>query len=178
MARRALYDALKRTVPAWAREMVPAAARRGVRDVLAGEAVPATPPVVAEPHFLEREHLARAAYDLQWQARFGNREGEARQYFVAHRERYYELLNALTHFVGLRAQGVRVLEVGVSEYTGLYRQFLPSIRLVTLDRPPEMQGADGAWCREGAGAEQHYSLDLNAAPPSPERGQPPHGFFL
>jgi SAM-dependent methyltransferase len=128
-------------------------------------------------HALEREHLPRERYEAAWQARFGNRTQPALGYFTTHRERFYELFNAVAYLRSRYRLGPEVLEIGVSEFTFLYQDLFPELRLVTLDRPIEMNGADAAWSRDHARAERHYNADLTAAKLDPSWGEPPLGRF-
>lgn len=172
MPRHALLESLRRATPAWVRAAVPVGVKSRLKAMLGPRAAPP-----AGPHELEREHLPRARYDGLWDSLFASSEGARREYLVAHRERYYELFNALAHYLPQGPARPRVLEVGVSEYVLFYRALFPAARLVTIDRPPEHHGADGGWITGAAGAEAHYPLDLHAALPHPGWGNPPLGRF-
>lgn len=127
-------------------------------------------------HVLERGHLDRARYDALWEERFAHRPQEVRVYLNVHRERYFELFNALAHLLRGREHGAQVLEVGVSEYMSLYKGLFPTIRLASLDRPLTLSGVDPELART-MGAERHYNVDLNQQGLSPDIGEPSLGRF-
>jgi hypothetical protein len=82
-------------------------------------------------------HLAEAGYEACWNSVFADERslviGQA-EYGAQHRQRFFELCNG----IGLLTQGLdepRVLEIGVSEFSGMYRQLYPQLVLDCADRP-------------------------------------------
>ena len=171
MDKRGWLGVFERMVPGALRRAVPMPLKEWVLDSLASRDAPPA------PHVLEREHLARAEYDRLWSESFGARPREARNYFETHRERFYELFNALAWYFPDRAASFRVLNVGVSEFDSFYRKLYPNMRLTTFDRPVADNGADARWGRELAGSERHYNGNLNTELIGPQWGEPPLGTF-
>jgi len=130
----------------------------------------ATPAVPAVPKFAGA--LDPARYDELWKAAFAHRQED---YFALHRRRYFELLDTMVA-VCRPLPTPRVLEVGVSEYLPFYRQLLPALRLVTVDRPVSAGGFDPRYSLDH-GAEAHYEVDLDDARLSPDYGTPRLGAF-
>ncbi|MFC1853384.1 DUF4214 domain-containing protein [candidate division CSSED10-310 bacterium] len=97
-------------------------------------------------------------------------------YLLVHKQRYYELFNVLAHFHD-QNKSLLLLEIGPSIFLPMYRQFFPNLRLVTLDRPLEHQGAQADYCLDIGGAERHYHADLTEERLSPEFGTPVLGLF-
>jgi SAM-dependent methyltransferase len=169
--KRGWVGVFEKVVPGALRRAVPVPLKEWVLGALASRPAP-TP-----PHVLEREHLPRADYDRLWNEAFGARPAESRGYFDNHRERFYELFNALAHYFPDRAAPIRVLNVGVSEFDSFYRRLYPNMRLTTFDRPVADHGADARWGRDVAGSERHYNANLNTEVIGPEWGEPPMGRF-
>ena len=112
-------------------------------------------------------------YEMLWQALMKTHPNDT--YLIKHKERHYELFDHLAHFTA-NQEVPRVLEIGVSSFTRFYKQLLPHIEFVTLDRPLEhrdMNAYSVGMCR----ATHHYSLDLNKEAVSPDWGSPPIGQF-
>ena len=162
-------------VPLRLRQAVPHAIKEPVVNLFSRQSV-AAPPAAQEPHALERPHLPRAEFDAIWQEAFGSRTDAARAYFDLHRQRHYELFNAVVHFFG-RDPAIDVLEIGPSEYALFYKRLFPKIRFATLDRPLSMHGADAAWSRRVANADRHYNANLDHDVLSPGWGEPALGTF-
>lgn len=97
-------------------------------------------------------------------------------YLDYHKNRFYELFDHLAFYL----QGnpaPRVLEIGISIFTKLYKVFFPHIQLVTADRPVDLNGFDATFPCGECGAEHHYYIDLNRQPISQEYGEPALGTF-
>ncbi len=120
--------------------------------------------------------LSEAEYDRAWHALVDPMPPDQQSYFLYHKRRYYELFNSLAYYTRDLATP-SVLEIGVSGFTRLYKQLLPHIELVTVDRPVEMHGARPVFARSEYGAARHYNLDLNRQPLDPHWGMPPLGQF-
>lgn len=163
---------LKRLVPRPLRHRVNVMLSRGAASAgstaVAAHPVP-RPPV--EPAFPQPPAPLRALdlsrYAALWHEAFAHRQEE---YFALHRRRYVELLDTMID-VCQRLPAPRVLEIGVSEYLPLYRQFVPGLRLTTIDRPVADGGFDPAYSL-GHGAEAHYQVDLNRELLHPGYGMP------
>lgn len=112
-------------------------------------------------------------YDKKWEEQFGAR---LEDYFKMHKLRYYELLTSFDYYIKGKENPL-VLEIGVSEYAVFYKYYFPHIRLVTVDRPKEINGFDSEYCINVAGAERHYHIDLNKNNLSPGYGDPSLGHF-
>ncbi len=112
-------------------------------------------------------------YCKKWDELFGQRSED---YFKMHKLRYYELLNGFDCYIKGKEKPL-VLEIGVSEFAVFYKYYFPGIRLVTLDRPKELNGFEADYCINTAGAERHYHIDLNKEKLSPGYGDPPLGKF-
>lgn len=119
------------------------------------------------------EGIDRAGYEKQWQEQFGER---LEDYFKMHKLRYFELLTSFDYYIKDK-QDPLVLEIGVSEFAVFYKRYFPGIRLVTVDRPKELNGFQADYCLNTAGAERHYHIDLNKENLSAGYGEPPLGTF-
>lgn len=129
-----------------------------------------TPDVRAFSERLEHERpYPREAYDRAWHDRFEvelghtDEEERHRQYGRDHERRYWELANA----VAMLLEGVerpRVLDCGISVFTGMPKRLFPDIEFLTVDRPVD---PDHTTFHERisrlAGATRHVALDLNRA---------------
>jgi SAM-dependent methyltransferase len=115
-------------------------------------------------------------YDRLWITEFGARPANETEYFRLHKLRYYELFDTvIEHLNGRLAP--RVLDVGTGEFLPLYKQLLPQMELVTLDRPTEQNGFAPGYALHRARARQHYSVDLNQVRLTTTHGTPPLGLF-
>jgi SAM-dependent methyltransferase len=86
------------------------------------------------------------------------------EYGVTHRERFFELMNAVLVLArGRRAP--RVLEFGPSEFSALYRRLVPDVELVIADRPvaPDYIGFTEPRCRDTLGCAGYIAVDLASA---------------
>jgi hypothetical protein len=120
--------------------------------------------------------FSRQQYERLWRALVEMHPRGERTYFVYHKQRYFELFDRLATTLRERDAPL-VLEVGVSGFTRLYKKLLPEIRLVTVDRPPALNGVSDTYTLQECAAERHYSLDLNRQPLDKEWGSPPLGQF-
>jgi SAM-dependent methyltransferase len=110
------------------------------------------------------EALPRARYDALWAEIFASGRrlivGQA-DYGVTHRERFFELGNAVLVLTrGRRAP--RLLEFGPSEFSAMYRRLVPDVELVVADRPvpPDYVGFTEAHCRAALGCAGYAAVDL------------------
>jgi SAM-dependent methyltransferase len=120
--------------------------------------------------------LDREQYDQGWRDLMASFAVPPHEYLTYHKQRFYELFDHLAFYL----QGnpsPRVLEIGVSAFTKLYKVFFPHIQLVTVDRPVALYGTDATFTCGECGAEDHYNVDLNREPIGPEHGDPPLGTF-
>jgi SAM-dependent methyltransferase len=108
-----------------------------------------------------------ARYEKAWAEVFVEREelvvGQ-RSYGRIHKQRFWELVNAFSLLIdGFEGKDARrILEIGASEFSGVYRKLFPQIRLDILDRPydPTYIGFTEAVCRRIAGCEAFHAVDL------------------
>jgi SAM-dependent methyltransferase len=159
----ALPGGLRKAVPVPVKELILGVLARGPR--------------AATPHRLEEERLPRAEFEAAVEDYLASRPAETRTYFATHRERFYEIFNAVAHHHPDRTQRFSLLEVGVSENTALYRRLFPAVHLTTLDRPVANMGTDDIWNLQYAKADRHYNADLNIEVIGPTWGDPPLGTF-
>ena len=84
-----------------------------------------------------------------------------REYGPVHKKRFWELVNAFALLIEGKSKP-RVLEIGASEFSGLYKNLFPQIRLDILDRPyaEDYVGFTEAVCRRIASCETFYAVDL------------------
>jgi hypothetical protein len=109
--------------------------------------------------------LTLKRYEAAWEAHFAaGRELVIGQgdYAPQHRRRFFELFNAVALLLADRPAG-RLLEFGVSEYSGLYRVLLPELALELADRPvPEdYPGFTAQRSLAVSGAAAFHAVDLN-----------------
>ncbi|GLQ19996.1 class I SAM-dependent methyltransferase [Algimonas porphyrae] len=111
--------------------------------------------------------LPRSDFDRDFQTLIANHDAGARGYLQHHEQRFYELFDTLARYVGDR-DAPKVLEIGTSPFTTLYKRLFPHVRLTTIDRPLSMGGAGTDFSTRDAQAEAHHNFDLNmeALPPS------------
>src|SRR4030095_7857892 len=83
-----------------------------------------------------------------------------REYGPVHKQRFWELVNAFALLIEGKDKP-RVLEIGASEFSGLYKKLFPHIRLDVLDRPyaEGYVGFTEAVCRRVARCEGFYAVD-------------------
>lgn len=120
--------------------------------------------------------LSRSLYEKVWRDLMDMHPVESHQYLIEHKERHYELFDHMVHFLQGRSSP-RVVEIGVSAFTRLYKKMAPQIRLVTIDRPVELYGTDVSFSIGECGAEHHYNINLNQEGIGPTWGEPPLGTF-
>ena len=111
--------------------------------------------------------LPRERYDALWSEIFASGRplivGQA-DYGVTHRERFFELMNAVVVLArGRRAP--RLLEFGPSEFSAMYRKLVPDLELAIADRPtpPNYIGFTGPRCREKLDCAEYLAVDLASA---------------
>ena len=108
--------------------------------------------------------IEMARYERAWGEVFIEREelviGQ-REYGPAHKKRFWELVNAFSLLIEGK-DAPRILEIGASEFSGLYKSLFPQIRLDVLDRPYAAGyiGFTEAVCRRVTGCEAFYAVDL------------------
>lgn len=116
-------------------------------------------------------HLSAPAFDTAWQASFPDDEelivGQ-REYLQVHRRRFRELFNAV---IALTDDAPRILEIGTSEASRLYRHFRPAAEMVTADRPvaQDYVGFTPEKSQRIADAQRHVAIDLEHADPATHR---------
>ena len=105
-----------------------------------------------------------ARYEGAWSEVFIEREElviDQRSYGNIHKQRFWELVNAFSLLIdGKDAPGI--LEIGASEFSGIYSKLFPHIRLDILDRPYDANyiGFTEAVCRRIADFEAFHAVDL------------------
>jgi SAM-dependent methyltransferase len=115
-------------------------------------------------------------YEQAWRELMASSAVPPHAYLTYHKERFYELFDHLALY--LRGNpSPRVLEIGVSDFTKLYKVLFPHIQLVTVDRPVALYGFDATFTRGECGADHHYNIDLNREPIGPDYGEPPLDTF-
>src|SRR3972149_2897004 len=120
--------------------------------------------------------LEPEVYDRLWQQLIAEQPEPAKEYFRYHRQRFYELFSTLqTYLPDVTAP--RVLEVGCSGFSRLYKQLFPRLALTIVDRPVELNGAGAEFCLDVCHAERSCHIDLNVDVLSPAWGTPPLGEF-
>ena len=82
-------------------------------------------------------------------------------YIDLHAERFGELFEAVHTYTKGRG---RLLDVGTSPFTALYRELFPDLSLATLDRPTAMGGMSAAKAKRICGSTRHANADLNREP--------------
>jgi hypothetical protein len=115
-------------------------------------------------------------YEQGWEDLKASSPVWAHEYLTYHKKRFYELFDHVAFYLQGKPTP-RVLEIGISAFTKLYKVFYPHIQLVTVDRPVELYGFDATFSRKECGAETHYNIDLNQEPIGPDYGEPPLGTF-
>jgi len=129
--------------------------------------------------------LDRARYEQGWHSLMAAAPDHAHGYLTYHKQRFYELFDHLAFYLSFylpENPAPRVLEIGVSPFTKLYKLFFPQLQLVTVDRPLDLYGTEATFTADECGAQAHYSIDLNRAAIgphiiSPRDGEPPLGRF-
>ena len=84
-----------------------------------------------------------------------------REYGPVHKQRFWELVNAFALLIEGKGKP-RILEIGASEFSGLYKTLFPHIQLDIVDRPyaDGYVGFTEAVCRRTARCETFYAVDL------------------
>ena len=109
--------------------------------------------------------LSAHRYSRAWQSIFGGKRelviGQ-QEYGRVHRQRFYELCNAVELLCGKYFQP-RVIEFGVSGFSGIYKELFPGIRLTCVDRPyrEDYIGFTETNTREISGCDDYFTVDLN-----------------
>ncbi len=108
--------------------------------------------------------IEMARYETAWSETFIEREDLVigqREYGPVHKQRFWELVNAFSLLIEGK-DTPRILEIGASEFSGLYKKLFPHIRLDILDRPYAVGyvGFTEAVCRRVASCETFYAIDL------------------
>jgi hypothetical protein len=105
-----------------------------------------------------------ARYEGAWSEVFIEHEElviDQRSYGNIHKQRFWELVNAFSLLIdGKDAPGI--LEIGASEFSGIYSKLFPHIRLDILDRPYDANyiGFTETVCRRIADFEAFHAVDL------------------
>jgi len=141
--------------------------RRRTDPVAARLADSGLPTIAANALSVELERcaaLARDRYDALWTAIFAAGRplivGQA-EYAQTHRERFFELMNAVSVLVrGIDSP--RLLEFGPSEFSAMYGKLVPRLELVIADRPvaPDYVGFTEARCRGQLACTEYIAVDL------------------
>jgi SAM-dependent methyltransferase len=110
------------------------------------------------------DEVGRSRYEKAWSEVFIERDDlivDQRSYGEIHKERFWELVNAVSLLIRGK-DAPRILEIGASEFSGIYRKLFPQIRLDILDRPYDANyiGFTEAVCRRIADCENFYAIDL------------------
>ena len=110
------------------------------------------------------KEVALAHYERVWSEVFRERDDlivGQRSYGDIHKERFWELVNALSLLIA-GVDAPRILEIGASEFSGVYRKLFPQIRLDILDRPYDSDyvGFTEAVCHRIARCDNFYAVDL------------------
>src|SRR5438105_4951205 len=108
--------------------------------------------------------IDRERYERAWKEIFVERDDliiGQREYGSAHKRRFWELINAVSILIEGKA-APRILEIGASEFSGLYQRLFPYIKLDILDRPYQADyiGFTEAVCRQITPFEDFYAIDL------------------
>lgn len=114
-------------------------------------------------------HLPREQFETLWREIFaGDRElviGQ-REYAVQHKQRFWELFNAVAMLLERKkASGrIKILEIGVSEFSGFYKSLWPEVELHTADRPHNENyiGFTSGACQRISACSHHFEIDLNS----------------
>jgi SAM-dependent methyltransferase len=110
------------------------------------------------------EELEWDGYENAWSQIFIERKelvvGQ-RSYGDIHKRRFWELANAFALLIASK-ETPRILEVGASEFSGIYRKLFPHVRLEILDRPYAANyiGFTEEVCRRNSGCEAFRAIDL------------------
>jgi hypothetical protein len=111
--------------------------------------------------------LSQQDYDDIWQQTFASDRDLVigqQEYAPQHRARFWELFNAVALLLEECAdENPRLLEFGVSEYTGFYQSLWPQLALDVADRPVEdsYPGFNRATSLRVSGAKAFHAVDLN-----------------
>lgn len=135
MDKQRLLQLIATVVPHGAREMVPHAIKEPIVRLFSTEKPP--PP----PHFLEVPQVPRASFDVAWRA-----VGDYMRPFEAHRERHFELCNAIAYFFPDWKADIDVLTIDGAAIAPLCQRLFPRMRLTSLDGTTAGGGADPAAC--------------------------------
>lgn len=84
------------------------------------------------------------------------------EYGVHHKQRFFELVNAVACLNTCQDQTFSLMEFGPSEFTRLYKGFFNNLRLTTADRPvaDDYVGFNEEVSRHKLGAEAYVAVDL------------------
>lgn len=110
--------------------------------------------------------VARADYEAAWSSIFEGRVDQLvigqPEYGVHHKQRFFELINAMAYLNTRHDQPFALMEFGPSEFTQLYKRFFNNLRLTTADRPvsDDYVGFNEAVSRRKLGAEAYVAVDL------------------
>jgi len=114
-------------------------------------------------------HLSKDQYDNLWQQIFcGDRELVVGQqdYGVQHKQRFWELFNAVEILVEKKSSRgpIKILEFGVSEFSGFYKTLWPDVELHTADRShsEDYIGFTRETCQTISSCSHHFEIDLNS----------------
>ena len=107
--------------------------------------------------------ISRESYDARLDALIAEHSPELRTYLVEHAQRFFELFSTVAELCeGLPAP--RILEVGTSPFSALYRDMIPHAKLTTVDRPTRMVGTSAREAKRRYGSVRHHNVDLNRKP--------------
>ncbi len=107
--------------------------------------------------------LDRNAYDARVDALIQEHIPELRVYLRNHAQRFFELFSTVAELCG-ELPAPRILEVGTSPFSALYRDMFPRAKLTTVDRPKRMDGTSAREAKRRYGSVRHHNVDLNRKP--------------
>ena len=126
--------------------------------------------LIADPDLTDSlqacEALTREQFDRAWAEAFQSGRSLVtgqEDYAMQHRERFWELFNAVAILLDEHTEETqRLLEFGVSEYTGLFKRFWPELQLEVADRPVEdnYPGFNRSTSLKVSGALAFHPIDL------------------
>ncbi len=107
--------------------------------------------------------LSQTQYESLWQQVFGGERNLVigqQEYGRQHKQRFRELCNALME---LSQPEAKVLEFGISEFSGIYKNLCPSLHLDCADRPTgeDYIGFNADTSLRVSGGNQFIAVDLN-----------------
>lgn len=110
------------------------------------------------------ESMGRDQYETVWKSIFARKKSliiGQQEYGNQHKERFWELLNTMK-LLFEKMTCPKMLEFGISEFSGFYKEIFPEIEFTTSDRPvaEDYIGFTPEICRKISRCNQHIPLDL------------------